>query len=463
MIRLFNQYVSLKTLTLVALESLLICGSLLLGIRVRFWNDPVQFGMYTSVPDCVLQFVIVVGTLQSCFYYNDLYNLSSIRRRSHQVIRVIQALGAGLVLLGVFYVLVPSLLIGRGILLITSCVAISGLLLNRIALDGAWHIGQNLLIVGAGESAMTVARELSRRTDLSLNLAGLLSSSFAPGDCVFGYGVLGGPEDLQRIAAEKNISRIIVAMEDYRGTLPVRELVTLRVQGVYIEDAHSAMAALTGRVLLNTVRPSWFVFSEGFRRSSLTALLKRVSDIGFSLFGILVSAPIMMCVAIAIKLDSKGPVFYTQERVGLKEKPFFVSKFRSMQTDAEAAKGAAWAQKNDPRVTRVGAFIRKYRLDELPQFFDILRGDMSLVGPRPERPYFVRMLEEQLPFYAERHSARPGLTGWAQINQPYGSSVEDAMRKLEYDLFYLKNVSLLFDYAILFDTVRIVFQGRGGR
>lgn len=463
MIRLFNQYVSLKTLTLVVLESLLICGSLLLGIEVRFWNDPAQFSIYTKLPDCLLQFAIVVGTLQSCFYYNDLYNLSSFRRRSHQIIRVVQGLGAGFVLLGLFYVVVPSLLIGRGILFIASCVAVSALALNRIVLDGAWHISQNVIILGGGESAVTVARELSRRTDLALHLAGLLSAQPPVTDSVFGYRILGGPQDLQRIVEEHKISRIILAMEDYRGTLPVRDLVTLRVKGVYVEDAHSAMAALTGRVLLNTVRPSWFLFSEGFRRSSLTTLLKRISDIGFSVFGILVSAPIMILVAIAIKLDSKGPIFYSQERVGHKERPFQVSKFRSMRTDAEVAKGAAWAEKNDPRVTRVGGFIRKYRLDELPQFFDILRGDMSLVGPRPERPYFVKMLEEQLPFYAERHSARPGLTGWAQINQPYGSSVEDAMRKLEYDLFYLKNVSLLFDYAILFDTVRIVFQGRGGR
>jgi exopolysaccharide biosynthesis polyprenyl glycosylphosphotransferase len=239
--------------------------------------------------------------------------------------------------------------------------------------------------------------------------------------------------------------------------------VKLKVQGVTIEDAQSTMAALTGRVWLRSVRPSWFVFSDGFRRSRVGMVSKRAIDLVFSLLGLLFSAPIMLLIAVAVKLDSKGPVLYRQTRVGWKGRHFQVLKFRSMRVDAEAENGAQWALENDPRVTRVGRVLRKFRLDELPQFINVICGDMSFVGPRPERPVFVEQLRKAIPYYDERHSVRPGITGWAQVQYRYGASVEDAYRKLEYDLFYLKNTSILFDCAILFQTIRIVLDGQGGR
>ena len=223
------------------------------------------------------------------------------------------------------------------------------------------------------------------------------------------------------------------------------------------------MAALTGRVWLETLRPSWFVFSEGFRRSRTTLLLKRVIDIALSLLFLVVTAPLLIVLAIAIQLESRGGIIYSQERVGHHGKVFRVLKFRSMRSDAEAHNGAQWATANDTRVTRIGRFIRRYRLDELPQLINILRGEMSFVGPRPERPVFVDDLRQKISYYDERHSVRPGLTGWAQVSYTYGASVEDAFRKLEYDLFYLKNLSILFDCSIIIRTCRIVLMGQGSR
>jgi exopolysaccharide biosynthesis polyprenyl glycosylphosphotransferase len=222
------------------------------------------------------------------------------------------------------------------------------------------------------------------------------------------------------------------------------------------------MAGLTGRVWLETVKPSWFVFSDGFRRSAVTLVAKRLLDLSAGIVGLAISAPVMILVAIAIRFESRGPVFYRQTRVGLRGKCFSLLKFRSMRPDAEAA-GAQWAVDNDPRATKVGSFLRKYRFDELPQFINVIRGDMSLVGPRPERPEFVKILQTQISYYDERHTVRPGITGWAQIQYGYGSTVEDTIRKLEYDLFYLKNLSLFFDCAIILDTVRIVLTGHGSR
>jgi exopolysaccharide biosynthesis polyprenyl glycosylphosphotransferase len=232
---------------------------------------------------------------------------------------------------------------------------------------------------------------------------------------------------------------------------------------VRVEDAASALSGLTGRVSLRAVRASWFVFSDGFHRSKWNDLLKRVLDLAAGILGFVVSMPVMILVALAVRLDSKGPIIYRQLRVGRMGRGFDVLKFRSMRTDAEQANGAQWASENDPRMTRIGRFLRKYRLDELPQFVNVIRGEMSFVGPRPERPCFVEELRKTIPYYDERHSVRPGLTGWAQVQYAYGSSIEDAFNKLEYDLFYLQNMSLTFDLAIIFRTIRIVIGGRGGR
>lgn len=464
MIRVFSQDVSVKSLLLIVGESIVIVLSVILGARLRFWNDPVQFSLYADSGNFLLQVLTVLVVLETCCYYNDLYDLSVVRPRGEQVLGLAQALGAGCLLLGLLYLLFPGLLVGRGVLFIALALITVFIAAIRSGVDWLWDLttsGKTVLILGDGETAITAARELERRRDLNFRIAGFVSSGSNGCQQLLEYPVLGHQRDLRAIARDQGISKIIVALEDFRGTLPTRDLVRLKVQGIEIEDAPSALAALTGRVWLRNVRPSWFVFSTGFQRSRVTLFIKRVIDLAAGLFGIVFFAPIIGLVAIAIRLESKGPVLYRQERVGFTGRTFNLLKFRSMHMDAERDTGAQWAQKQDPRITRVGRTIRKYRLDELPQFVNVIRGEMSFVGPRPERPCFVEQLREQIPFYDERHSVRPGITGWAQVEYQYAATIDDAYRKLEYDLFYLKNLSIWFDLAIVVRTVRVVLFGSG--
>lgn len=468
MIRLFQQYVSAKSLFLVFLDGALITLALLCAAGLRFWNSPPEFSSYVQMPLFALQALTVVLAFQVCFYYNDLYDANHYRGRNDGFARLGRALGAACLLLGLLYFLVPSLLIGRGVLFIGMALVSVFMVGSRVVIDKTWPLTsprQKILIVGTGELASAVAREFSRRDDLNVEIAGFVRPDSVKGptpDVLYGRPILGSTASLEKLALDNNISRVVVAMEDYRGALPARDLVKLRVSGLLIEDAHTAMAALTGRVWLQTVRPSWFVFSDGFHRSRIIRAAKRCLDVISALTGLLISLPVMLLVAVLVRLDSKGPVLYRQSRVGLRGRCFEVLKFRTMRVDAEKS-GAQWSQDNDPRITRIGRPLRKFRLDELPQFLNVIRGEMSFVGPRPERPCFVEMLRTEIPYYDERHTVRPGLTGWAQVQYPYGASVEDARRKLEYDLFYLKNLSISFDCAIIFNTVRIVFGGRGGR
>jgi sugar transferase (PEP-CTERM system associated) len=465
-IRLLDQYVSAKSLVLMAAESVLIALSLVGAAHLRFWNDPEEFQLYTSPPLFGIQVVITIVVFQVCFYYNELYDLSTVRRRAEQLVRVTQALGAGCVLTAVLYFVLPQLRVGRGVFFIgLACIAV-GLTTSRVMLDAAWKktaSPSNILILGTGELASRVARELTRRPDLNFHVAGFVTQAGGEvGSRLLGHRILGFATELEKIVAAEKISKVVVAMEEHRGALPVGSLVNVRVRGVPVEDATSTLAALHGRVPLDRVRPSWFVFSDGFHRSRLNAVLKRAIDLTLGVAGLVLSGPLMLLTALVVRIDSKGPILFRQSRVGLGERCFEVLKFRSMRVDAETG-GAQWASKNDSRVTRTGRYLRRYRLDELPQFINVIRGDMSFVGPRPERPVFVEQLKLQIPYYAERHSVRPGLTGWAQVQYPYGATVEDAFRKLEYDLFYLKSMSILFDLAIVVRTVRTVLFGTGAR
>jgi sugar transferase (PEP-CTERM system associated) len=467
MIQVFNQYVSAKSFVLMVVEASLIVLSLICAVELRFWNNPTEAVFYLALPDFAVQAAIVVFVCVACFYYNDLYDLSSGYSAADRVLRIEQSLGAASLLLGLLYFMVPGLLLGRGVFIIGMVLVTALVIMSRNLLDKAWQLTapmQRVVILGTGQLALELARELTRRGDLSMKLEGFVGGG--PGDKsekIFGFPVLGPASEMEAIAKERAVSRIIVALEDRRGALPTKELVTLRVQGVRVEDAASALSGLTGRVSLRAVKPSWFVFSDGFHRSKSIDLLKRATDLAAGIIGLAASMPIMIVVALVVRLESKGPIIFRQTRVGRMGKCFEVLKFRSMSDDAEKANGAQWASENDPRVTRIGRFLRKYRLDELPQFVNVIRGEMSFVGPRPERPEFVRELRKTIPYYDERHSVRPGLTGWAQVQYAYGSSIEDAFNKLEYDLFYLQNMSLTFDLAIIFRTIRIVIGGHGGR
>jgi sugar transferase (PEP-CTERM system associated) len=272
-----------------------------------------------------------------------------------------------------------------------------------------------------------------------------------------------GFEDLFDLAEIEQASSIIVALDQKRGVMPYKELLNCKVKGIAIIDGESFYERITGKVLVEKINPSWLIFSDGFVKSPAAKFIKRLVGFVLSLVMLVLLSPLLAIVAIAIKLDSKGPMLFSQERVGEDGKTFKVYKFRSMREDAEAVSGPVWAEEDDPRITRVGRIIRKLRIDELPQLWNVLKGDMSIVGPRPERPFFVEKLKTKIPYYKERFAVKPGVTGWAQVKYAYGATEEDALEKLKYDLYYIKNMSLFMDLMVIFHTVKIVLLGRGSR
>ena len=275
--------------------------------------------------------------------------------------------------------------------------------------------------------------------------------------------VIGSYDQLLEIVRRERIDQIVIAMPDRRGKLPVEALLTCKMQGVHVEDGTTFYEKISGKIMLETLRPSWMIFSSGFSISPLLQLLKRLGDILLAGLGLVVAAPLLPVIAMLIKIESRGPVLFTQERVGQNGQLFILIKFRSMYIDAEEATGPVYADANDPRITGVGRWLRCMRLDEVPQLLNVLRGEMSFVGPRPERPFFVQQYTKEIPYYAQRLSVKPGITGWAQVNYPYGATPEDAVEKLRLDLYYIKNMSLLLDLFIVLQTAKIAVLGQGAR
>jgi sugar transferase (PEP-CTERM system associated) len=320
---------------------------------------------------------------------------------------------------------------------------------------------ERILIVGTGDTGVSLVKHILRHPEYNMKVVGFLDESGMDiGKSLVNPKIIGATADLQEIVRVEKIDRLILSLKERRGSTPLRELLQLKFAGVGVEDVHNCFERLSGRIALEHLSPSWLILSDGFKKSPWLRASKRVIDILASSVLLVLSAPILPLVALAIYLESGAPIFFRQTRVGYKGREFDLIKFRSMVQDAEKD-GPQWATRQDSRVTKVGKFIRKARLDELPQLFNVLRGEMSLVGPRPERPIFCQMLEEKIPYFNLRHSARPGLTGWAQVRFRYGSTIDDSKDKLELDLFYLKNLSLVVDCAILFETIKVVLLRRG--
>jgi sugar transferase (PEP-CTERM system associated) len=317
--------------------------------------------------------------------------------------------------------------------------------------------------VGSGPSAQAIASEILRRKPLGFNLVGFLGEHHREvGRQLVNPSIIGTLADLEELVQAHHVSLIVVALDDRRGKLPVSAMLRCRLAGVRIVEATTFLERLTGKIPVKNLRPSWFIFSTGFNKPRLLQNSKRAMEFSVGLVMLVMAMPAMILVAILIRLDSSGPIFYRQERVGEKGHRFPLFKFRTMRTDAESVTGPVWASElNDPRMTRVGRKLRKLRLDELPQLFNVLRGEMSFVGPRPERPHFVDTLRKIIPYYDERHSVKPGITGWAQIKFGYGSTIEDAEEKLQYDLYYIKHMSAIFDVGIIFDTLKVMVLGKG--
>jgi sugar transferase (PEP-CTERM system associated) len=382
-------------------------------------------------------------------------------------VQSIQALGAASLILALLYYWFPDMVVGRGVFALTAALVITLVFGWRISFE--WtsrHLApqERLLVVGTNEAAIRLGKELHRRTDLGAEIVGFIDPDPAKvGMPIFNPGVIGTIEDIPAIVRGRHIDQVVVSLADARGRLPMDKLLEMKLDGVRFAHLASVYEQYTGKIAVDDLRPSWLIFSEGFRKSRLQNLVKRVVDVALVLVGLVLTLPLMALVAVAVKLSSRGPVFYHQERVGKDGQVFVIHKFRSMRMDAEKDSGAVWSQPGDRRVTPIGSFLRRTRLDELPQLWNVLRGYMSVVGPRPERPEFVAALKEKIPYYGQRHVVSPGLTGWAQVRYTYGASVEDALMKLQYDLYYIKNRSLAFDLFIMAKTAKTVLMRKGGQ
>jgi sugar transferase (PEP-CTERM system associated) len=396
-----------------------------------------------------------------------LYSRRQRARLIEIMLRVAAAIALGAAGVVVISFLLPVLQLDRWVLLACAPVAFIALGLLRFAFESLVDediFKRRVLVYGAGRRAMSVT-QLRRRSDtrgfrVCGYVAGDVDRPVVPDD-----KLVAPQEPLIEYCRKEEIDEIVVAMDDRRRAFPVHELLECRLAGIVVTDLVDFLEAETGKVRLDVLNPSWFIFAPGFSRHPLRQLSERLLDLSACLTILFFAWPLMLLAALAIKLEEGwgAPVFYSQVRVGLEGRHFRVMKFRSMRLDAEKAGQAIWAQKRDPRVTRVGSFIRKTRIDELPQLINVLRGDMSFVGPRPERPEFVAQFEQTVPYYRERHTVKPGITGWAQLCYPYGASEDDAREKLQYDLYYVKNHSLLFDLMILVQTAEVVLWGKGAR
>ena len=454
--QLFNRYVSPRGLTVFGCEILLIFGSVAIAARAH--------GVGADVGADLWKIALITGLCQTCFYYNDLYDLTVVHSNRELLIRLIQAAGAASIIIALLYLVIPSVAIGDGIFvssLLIFLIAIIAwrLLFNRLAYSA--NLEERVLIVGSGATARMVARQIQASHDFGYRVVGFITEQDG------GHGVLtpeliGTAEDIPDIVNRQAVDRIVVSLTDRRGRLPIGELLQAKLSGIRVEDATTMYERLTGKILIDDLKPSWLIFSEGFAVSRWTRFMKRAIDVTIASTGFALALPLTVLTAIAVYLDSEGPILYSQERVGEGGRSFTIYKFRSMRVDAERG-GAMWATDGDTRVTRVGRFIRTTRLDELPQLWNVLRGDMSFVGPRPERPVFVDQLASEIPYYQQRHAVKPGVTGWAQVKYQYGSSVEDAMEKLRYDLYYIKHLSIALDLSIVFDTVKVILFGKGAK
>ena len=454
--QLFNRYVSTRSLTVFTGELLLIFGSVVLAALLQ------------DTPDLaanVWKIVLVTLVCQLCLYYNDFYDLTVVHSSRELIVRLLQAAGAASIVLAALYFVQPDLMIGNGIFvsaLFVFLVAILGWRLAFNSVTGSLRLEERMLFVGTGETARKVARQVLDQHDFAYRIIGFIDDDESRiGERIVNPGIVGTPADIERLVAAHQVDRIVVGLSDRRGKLPVEELLRAKMAGVRVEDATTTYERVTGKILLDDLRPSWLIFSDGFRVSRVARLMKRTIDLTLALVMAVAALPLMVMTALLVLIDDGAPVFYRQERVGENGRTFTLAKFRSMRKDAEKGGRPVWAKDGDDRITRIGRFLRKTRLDELPQLWNVIRGDMSFVGPRPERPFFVEQLSAAIPFYQQRHAVKPGLTGWAQVKYRYGSSLEDAMEKLRYDLYYIKHLSVIFDLTIVFDTVKVVLFRKG--
>ncbi|MEN3747164.1 TIGR03013 family XrtA/PEP-CTERM system glycosyltransferase [Sphingomonas sp. HF-S3] len=462
MVRLFKHYVPNAVLLLGILDMIL------LGIAGEIgwvWRQHQLDSLPGSAMTRLPQLITFALTLEVAMISVGVYRAESLQSLRQAMARLIVSISLGILFLSAIFFLIPPLSLWRSNLLYAMCLSIVLLLVLRLLLGkalGSQAFKRRIVVLGAGPRAERL-KVLSKRPGSAFAVVGYVAMSES-------NRII--PEAIARDAIYNladhvvllNASEVVLALEERRNALPLKDLLRIKTTGVHVNEISTFLERETGRVDLQSVNPSWLIFSDGFSSGRMfSSAFKRLFDIAASLMLLVLALPIILLASLAVKLDSRGPAFYRQRRVGLYGQGFDIIKLRSMRIDAEVPGQAVWAEKDDPRITRVGRILRTTRIDELPQCWSVLKGEMSFVGPRPERPQFVDDLEQQLPFYAERHMVKPGITGWAQINYHYGASTEDSRQKLEYDLYYAKNYSPFLDLLILLQTIRVVLFPEGVR
>ena len=465
MLRIFRQYYPIRNVFFVLGEGLVIFSSIIIASWLYLGLRPIPFDSWLYPKAFFITFVF-----QIFLYYNDLYDLKITDTFIELSIRLLQALGAAAIFLGVVCYFYPKAIVGHWIFLLSLGLIVLLIVSWRYGYSIVLNRGlfnQKIILLGSGDIARNIITEIGDKKDCGYRISLVIKDNEADFEfldyqdcnipCLHGY------EGMCDFATELGVAKIVVALQERRGNFPTKELLKCRTDGIDILDGNSFYEMFTGKLIVGHTNPGWFIFSEGFRRPVTTRFVKRVLDIALSLILLIVLSPLLILVAVLVKLDSRGPVIFSQDRVGRSRKKYRVHKFRSMMDNAEKETGPVWAADDDIRVTRVGRVLRKLRIDEVPQLWNVLKGQMSFVGPRPERDHFIKQLEEAIPYYGVRFSVKPGVTGWAQISYGYGASVEDAVEKLNYDLFYIKNMSIYMDLMIVLRTIKIVLFQRGAR
>jgi sugar transferase (PEP-CTERM system associated) len=458
-IRLFRVFIPASVVALLISEILLVLGCYVFALLV-LGLDP---GFYLFGENNYWKLLVVTGLIILLLYFQDLYNSLRVTSRVILVQQICLAVGCALLLMAFVGYLQPEVLLGRWLMILGSfCVLITlpvwRIIFWRYIIAGL--SSERVLLMGNSSILEEIITPILDRPELGYSILGYLCEQE---ECNFTVPCLGKVEEVRRICNELKPTRIVVGMAERRNRLPVQDLLDIRFGGVLIEDAADTYEMAMHRVCSRKIQPSQLIFSSGLGPRSQAIAFQKLYSFVIGIIGALLTLPFMIVAALAVKLSSKGPVLYRQRRVGLDGRTFTLYKFRSMYVDAEARTGAVWAKKDDPRITPIGKWLRKLRLDELPQFWNVIRGDMTIVGPRPERPEFVELLAQQIPYYRQRLAVKPGITGWAQINHKYGDTQLDAMIKLEYDLYYIKHIAPALDFYIIFHTIKVMLLSRGAQ
>jgi sugar transferase (PEP-CTERM system associated) len=457
------RYLALRKLGAVFLETLLLMGCVLSANYIRLHEFTFGSGERQSI---LLKALLIAIVFQLSMHLNDIYGFRGGTRPSKEyAVRLGQALALAAVVLCILFYAMPDLIVGRGVFAYSIVLSSIFLVLWHTFLR--LYLGNrtphtNLLVLGTGTLARETVKEILQHPELGIKVLGFVDDDpELVGVSIVNPKVIGLYRDLPQLMANNKVDRIVVGLKDRRGKLPIKDLLNFKTRGVAIEDATTFYERVAGKIPIENLKPSWMVFNSGFTVSKRLLIEKRILSVLISSVLLLLFSPIILLLMVLIRLDSKGPIFYRQERVGQDGRTFMLVKFRSMYENAEAKTGPVWCQEGDSRVTRIGRLMRKTRLDELPQFYNVFRGDMSLVGPRPERPHFVQQLAEAIPYYPLRHVVKPGITGWAQINYGYANTLDHTVEKLQYDLFYIKNMSWVLDALITLETIKTVLVKKG--